>query len=436
MGESSKLSDKLIPAVMKFANMKGIIALKDGILYTLPLTLIGSVFLLLACIPYQPFNDWVTSVLGSSWTDPLWQVFGATFSIVAIVACMAIAYIYAKNEGHEPFAASVIALVVFLIVNKSSLVTEKGDTVSGIIDKNWTGGQGMVTGILVALIVGAAYSWFLEKKITIKMPEGVPQGVANQFAALIPGAAIITGAAIVYIFFKFGLNTTFIEWIFKVLQQPLQGASDSLGGAIVIGALIPFLWWFGIHGANVVGGVMGPILQANGLANQAMVDHGQALTVANGAHIMSDQIQGLFITVTGSGLTLGLVLAMIIAGKSSQSKALGKLALIPGLFNINEPVIFGFPIVMNPFMFLPFVIVPTVAAIGSYFAIKIGFLHPFTALSVPWTTPPIISGFILQGWQGALWQIIVIVWSTIGYYPFFKKQDAINLKNEQEQVNE
>ncbi len=432
MGESTKIMDRIIPAVMKFVNMKGVVALKDGIMFTLPLSLIGSVFLLLAQIPYQPFNDWVTSLLGPSWTDPLFQVYGATFKIMAIVACMGIAYTYAKNEGHEPLSAAVTALVVFLVTNNAYVISPNGETVTGVINKAWTGGEGMVTAIIIGLCVGAAYSWFLTKKITIKMPAGVPQGVANQFTALVPGFVIITASMVVYITFKFGMNTTLIEWIFKVLQTPLQGATDSVGGALVIGALIPFFWWFGVHGATLVGGVMTPLLQANQLANQTMLDKGQELTVANGAHIVTEAFQSLFITVTGSGLTIGLVLAMILAGKSAQSKTLGKIALVPGLFNINEPVIFGFPIVMNPFMFLPFVAVPTIAAVGTYFALKVGFLHPFTAVTVPWTTPPIISGLILQGWRGAVWQIVVIAMSTVIYFPFFKKQDAINLKNEQE----
>lgn len=432
MSESVKLSDKIIPIVMKFVNMKGIIALKDGLMYTLPLTMVGSVFLLLAQIPYQPFNDWVTSILGNSWTDPLWQAFGATFQIMSLIAAAGIAYTYAKNEGHEPLSAGTLSIVSFLIITKSSITTKSGEVVGGVIDKTWTAGQGAVTAIIVGLIVGAVYSWFLTKKITIKMPEGVPQGVVNQFTALIPAFVIILGATVVYIFFKFVMNTTFIEFIFKVLQTPLQGATDSLGGAIVIGALIPFFWWFGIHGATIVGGVMGPLLGANALANQSILEKGQALTLGNGAHIVTQQFVDQYITFTGSGITIGLVLSMLIAGRSGQSKALGKLAIVPAIFNINEPVLFGFPIVMNPFMFLPFVAVPTISAIATFFAIKVGFLHPFNAVTVPWTTPPVISGFIVQGFMGAVWQIVVIAMSTVVYFPFFKKQDSINLKDEQE----
>ncbi|MBN1468527.1 MAG: PTS sugar transporter subunit IIC [Fusobacteriaceae bacterium] len=432
MNEKKKTSEKIIEIVMKFVTLKGVVAVKEGLMFTLPVSLIGSVFLLLAQIPYEPFNNWAVKTLGENWTDPLWQVFGATFKIMAIVACMAIAYIYTKNEKHEPMSASFIALITFLILNSSYILSKDGEKIGGVINKAWTGGQGMVTAIGVGLIVGFVYSWFLSKKITVKMPEGVPQGVANQFTALIPGFVIITGAMIIYTFFKFKLDTTLIEFIFKVLQTPLQGVAGSVMGAIILGALTPFFWWFGVHGAAIVGGVMTPLIQANGLANQAILDKGLELTIANGAYVVTQQFNDNYIQLTGSGITIGLVIAMLVASKSQQSKALGKMSLGPAIFNINEPVIFGMPIVMNPFMLLPFILVPTVVSLATYFAIHTGFLPPFSAVMVPWTTPPIISGFILQGIKGAIWQILIIVFSTAVYFPFFKKQDTINFKEEQE----
>lgn len=432
MNGTAKFSDKIISSVMKFVNLKGVVAVKEGLMFTLPVSLIGSVFLLLAQIPYQPFNDWAIRVLGENWTDPLWQVFGATFKVMAIVACMAIAYIYAKNEKHEPMSASFISLITFLILNNSYVMTKSGEKVGGVIDKAWTGGQGMVTAIAVGLIVAAIYSWFLSKKITIKMPAGVPQGVANQFTALIPGFVIITGAMFIYIFFKFKLNTTLIEFVFKVLQTPLQGAAGSIGGAIILGALTPFFWWFGVHGAAIVGGVMTPLIQANGLANQAIIDKGLDLSIANGAYVVTQQFNDNYVQLTGSGITIGLVIAMLVLSKSQQSKALGKMSLGPAIFNINEPVIFGMPIVMNPFMMLPFILVPTSVSLLTYFAIHTGILPPFSAVMVPWTTPPIISGFILQGVRGAIWQVLIIILSTAIYFPFFKRQDAINFREEQE----
>lgn len=430
-----KLSEKLIPGVMKFVSLKPVVALKDGIMFTLPLTLVGSVFLLLAQIPVPAINDFIASIFGAGWTDPLWQAFGATFKIIALVATMGIAYSYAKNEGHEPLSAGVISLVVFLITIRGSVTTESGEAVGNVIPKAWTGGEGMVTAIIIGLIVGAVYSWFMEKNIKIKMPDGVPQGVANAFSALIPAAAIILGATVVYTFFNVAMNTTFIEWIYKVLQTPLQGATDSLGGALLMAFLIPFLWWFGIHGASIVGGVMGSLLLSNTTANQAILDSGLELTLENGARIVTQQFLDQFITVTGSGLTIGLVLAMVFFAKSAQSKQLGKLSISPAIFNINEPVIFGTPIVMNPFMAVPFILTPMVSATLLYFAIASGLVAPFSGVMVPWTTPIIISGFLVGGVRAAIMQAVIVAVSIAIYLPFFKKIDNMNLKMEQEAQN-
>ena len=426
------LNEKVLPVIMKFVNLKGVIALKDGILYTLPLTLIGSIFLLLAQLPYAPLNDWLAATLGAGWTDPLWKAFGATFNIIALVATMGIAYTFAKNEGHEPLSAGVIAFVVFVLTTTSSVTTKAGEVVGDVIPLAWGGGKGMVTAIIIGLVVGAVYSWFMEKKITIKMPAGVPQGVANSFAALVPAAAIILGATIVYMFFKWGLQTTFIEFIYKMLQTPLQGMTDSLGGVLVMGFLIPFLWWFGVHGATIVGGVMSGILQSNTLDNAAIVTSGKELTIANGAHIVTQQFLDQFMTITGSGMTIGLVVCMLFFAKSAQSKQLGKLAIVPGVFNINEPITFGTPIVMNPFMAVPFMITPMLSGVITYFAIATGIVPPFGGVMVPWTTPAPISGLLVGGPRTALLQLAVLVMSFFIYLPFFKKQDNMNLKNEQE----
>lgn len=432
MSMSTTLNEKIIPAVMKFVNFKPVAALKDGILFTLPLTLVGSVFLLLAQLPIPELNAWIASIFGAGWTEPLMQAYNSTFKIIAIVAAMGIAYSYAKNEEHEPLSAAVIALVVFILTSNLYATTKAGEVVTKVIPMTWTGGEGMITAIIIGLVVGIVYSWFIERKITIKMPAGVPQGVANSFAALIPAAVLTLGATIVFGFFRYAMNTTFIEFIYKIIQTPLQGMTDSLGGVIVMAFSIPFLWWFGVHGSSIVGGIMTGILLSNTTANQAILDSGLDLTIANGAHIVTQQFKEQFINTTGAGITMGLVLCMLFFAKSKQSKQLGRLAFGPGLFNINEPVTFGTPIVMNPFMAIPFIIVPVASAIVAYFAIATGLVPPFSGIVVPWTTPPVIAGFLLGGWRTAALQVVIIGMSFLIYLPFFKKVDAINYKNEQD----
>lgn len=424
---SSFLNEKVVPAIMKFVNLKAVIALKDGIIFTLPLTLIGSVFLLLAQIPYKPLADFISS---KGWDAPLFQANGATMGIMAMIACVGIAYTYAKNEGYEPLSAGVVAFSIFCLTTNSYVITEDGTKVGSVIPMDWTGGKGMVTAIIIGLVVGAVYSWFMKRDIRIKMPAGVPEGVANSFSALIPAAVLITGGTILYSVFKI-FDTTFIEFIYKVLQTPLQGMTDSLGGVVVMGLIIPFLWFFGVHGATIIGGIMGPILTSNTLENGAIVTAGKELTLANGAHIVTQQFIDQFMTVTGSGMTIGLVLCMLFLGKSAQFKQLGKLAIVPAVFNINEPVLFGTPIVMNPLMAVPFIAMPVISGLILYFSIYFGIVPPFGGVLVPWTTPPIISGLLVGGVRTALLQTAILVLSFFVYLPFFKKCDNMSYETEQ-----
>ena len=136
------MNDTIIPNILKFVNLKGIVALKDGILFTLPLLMIGSIFLLIANFPYQPFTDFINS---HGWADPLAQINGATFNIIALIAVVGVAYSYVKNEGYEALSAGVIAFAVFLIVTNSYAVNGDGAKVTNVISKDWTNGQGMIT---------------------------------------------------------------------------------------------------------------------------------------------------------------------------------------------------------------------------------------------------------------------------------------------------
>ena len=420
-------SNKVIPAIMKFVSLKGVVALKDGLLYTMPLTIVGSVFLLLANFPIQAVVNWFDSM---GWIDPLNQAYGATFNIIALIGVVGIAYKYVKNEGYEGLNAGVLAAVTFILTTDSFVVTESGEIVSNVINKTWTAGQGMISAIIIGLLVGWIYSWFMKNDIRIKMPAGVPEGVANSFTALIPGFVIVTGATLIYSFFKFVLDTTFIEAVYAFIQTPLQGLTDSLGGVIVMTLMIPFLWFFGIHGSTIVGGIIGSVLTANSLANQAILDSGMALTIENGGRIVTQQFLDQFINVTGAGMTIGLVIYMIFFAKSAQCKELGRLGGVPGLFNINEPILFGTPIVMNPFLAIPFIAMPVISGLILYFSIAVGLVPMFGGVMVPWTTPPIVSGFLVGGWKMAVLQTFILALSFFVYLPFIRKIDKMNLQAE------
>ncbi|WP_414842084.1 PTS sugar transporter subunit IIC [Enterococcus saccharolyticus] len=423
------MNEKVLPPILKFVNTKAITALRNGMLYTMPFTIVGSIFLLLSNFPVQTVADWVKDSGLGVYFD---QAYGASFAIMSIFAVMGIAYSYVKNEGFEGLPAGMIGLVVYLLTMRSTVTdAESGITIGNVIDKSWTSGQGMISAILVGLFVGWGYSWFLKRDIRIKLPEQVPANVANSFTALIPASVLITVAMIVYAIFDIVMKTTVVEWIYDVIQSPMQGVTDSLGGALLLGFSTPFLWFFGEHGSTIVGGIMGPILQANSLANSDILNSGKELTLANGGHIVTQQFYDQFINVTGAGMTIGLVMFMAVLARSAQYRQLGRLSLAPAFFGINEPIVFATPIVMNPIMVIPFILTLVVSSMITYFALYTGLVPLFTAIQVLWTTPPVISGFLISGWQAALLQLIVLTIVFFIYFPFVRKMDRINVAQEQ-----
>lgn len=423
-------TQKIIAPIMKFVNMRGIIALKDGMLAILPLTVVGSIFLIVGQLPFEGLNQAIAGIFGKNWTEPFMQVYSGTFAIMGLISCFSIGYSYAKNSGVEPLPAGVLSVSSFFILLKSSYIPEKGEEITDAIAKIWFGGQGIIGAIIIGLVVGSIYTMFIQKHIVIKMPEQVPQAIAKQFEAMIPAFVIFFLSMVVYILAKMlTKGGTFIEMIYAVLQVPLQGLTGSLYGAIGIAFFISFLWWFGVHGQSVVNGVVTALLLSNLDANKTLLAAGK-LSVGKGAHIVTQQFLDSFLILSGSGITFGLVVAMLFAAKSKQYKALGKVAAFPAIFNVNEPVVFGFPIVMNPVMFLPFILVPVLAAVIVYGSIAIGFMQPFSGVTLPWSTPAIISGFLVAGWQGALIQVVILAMSTLIYFPFFKFQDNLAYSNE------
>ena len=387
------MNEKIIPKIMAFINLKGIQAIKDGMVYSMPLLIVGSVFLIITNFPVQAVVD-VLEETGIK--AVLEQANGATFNISAMIAVLGISYNYIKLEGQEPLSGAII----------------------------------------VGLIVGSVYCWFLKKDIRIKMPAGVPEGVSNAFSALSPGAVIVVGATVIHGICSMGFHTTAMELIYNVIQTPLQGMTDSIGGALLMCFLTPFLWFFGVHGSTIVGGIMTGILQANSLENQALIDKGIELTVENGGHIVTMQFFDQFINVTGAGLTIGLVIYMFFMAKSKQMKTLGRLEMVPALFNINEPVLFGLPIVMNPVLAFPFIAMPVISCILQYAALYTGLCPLYGATQVPWTCPPIISGFLIGGWRTALLQLVIFIISFFVYLPFAKRVDKLNLVKEAEAEKE
>jgi cellobiose PTS system EIIC component len=293
----------------------------------------------------------------------LYQVFNSTFNVLALICVATISYYYARNDKVDPIGNIVTSIMAFLILS-DQFVMDGGKKVEGVLSlANILSSRGMIAAIIVSLVSSYIYCLFIHKKITIKMPDSVPLGVQNSFAALIPSFFILTLSIIIYAIIHVVSNGDLVDCVYHLVQVPLMNLTDSLGGVIVIGFITSLLWWFGIHGSNVVGGVMTGIWLSAVSTNLDIVKSGKALTIANGGHIVTYQFNSCFVTVTGAGITMGMVLTMLFRAKSEQYKQIGRLSIIPAIFNINEPVLFGVPIVYNPILFIPFVLVPVISSI-------------------------------------------------------------------------
>ncbi|MCY7567411.1 PTS cellobiose transporter subunit IIC [Bacillus safensis] len=428
------LEEKVMPFAGKIAAQRHLQALRDGIVLTMPLIIVGSLFLILANLPIPGYSDFMASIFGAEWATKLSYPVNATFDIMALVATFGIAYRLAEKYAVDALSSGAIAVAAFLLATPYQVpFTPEGSTeailVGGGIPVTLMGSKGLFVAMIIAMLSTEIYRFIVQRNIVIKMPDGVPPAVSKSFIALIPGFVVITLIWVARLVIEMTPFESIHNIITVLIGTPLSILGGSLGGSIVAMGVQMLLWACGIHGATIVGGVMGPIwlgaMDENRLAFQA----GEVLP-----NIFTAQFFEIFINVGGSGATLALVLTMILRARSKQMKQLGRLAIGPAIFNINEPIIFGMPIVMNPMLLIPFILTPIMMIITTYIGMSTGLVAKPAGIAVPWTMPPIISGYLATGgkFSGAVMQLINLALSFALYYPFFRMWDKQKLREESE----
>ncbi|EKZ0429307.1 PTS sugar transporter subunit IIC [Enterococcus faecium] len=419
------LDRAFLPMITPVVNLRPLTALRNGMTYTIPIIIAGSLFFLFAHFPVDYIAQWIDKTGFSMYFT---QVYQATFDVIAFWIVFAIAYAYAKEENIDRLPVGMTALSAYLLLIQPL-------NVQGEIDNIWTGGEGVLGAVATGLLIGWGYARLARFAKGWRQRGKIPENVWQSFTSLIPILAIVIFTLIGSAVFQQLFGMTVIQGIWTYVQLPIQSLIDTLFGVLLLGFFVPFLWLFGLHGSAMVNGLVSPILQANSLANAEILASGKELTVANGGHIVTQQFLDQFMTVTGAGLTLGAVFFMMFFAKSRKYRELGKLSLLPAFFNINESIIFSTPIVMNPMMAVPFIFTPILSGLITYSALYFGFVPLFTAVQVPWTTPPILSGFLVGGVPAAILQGIVLAISFFIYFPFLKKIDSANFKKERQTKN-
>lgn len=427
----NRLERILMPLAEKIGKNKLLIAIRDGFLISSPLLIIGSLFLLVSNFPIKGWNEFVGQIFGPDWAVKLQQPTVATFEVMTLLAVLGIGYSYAKQIDVDPIASAAVAIVAFFIITPFVIPytpegTESVYMVTGI-PLGWMGSKGMFVGMITAITSVKLFAAVVKKGWTLKMPDGVPPTVSKSFAALIPSAIVMVVFFLVKIAFEATPYGSVHEFIFKFLQIPLLKLGNTLSATAIAYVFLHLFWFFGINGSSVVGAVYNPILKILSAENLAAFQAGTKLP-----NIITAQFQDMFATFGGGGSTLSLILIMILVCKSQRVKKLSQLSLVPGIFGINEPIIFGLPIVLNPIILIPFALVPTINIIIAYFCMDLGLVAYTNGIQLPWTTPPIISGFLVSGWQASVLQGLLILLGMAVYYPFIKVLDNQYLKEELE----
>lgn len=416
----SFLENKLAPLGEKIGTQRHLRALREGIMMAMPLVLIGSFFVLIKDFPITAWNDW----LKSHWdlASLLNTMANNSFGLMALVTVFGIAYRLAESYDTDGPSSGVLALGAFLLMTPS--IVDKADNLG--IPYGMLGGKGIFAAIVVGMISAEIYRWFIQKKITIKMPESVPDVVSKSFSALIPGVVIlILFAGALKLIEVSGLGSL-NNILSVIIGTPLGYIASTLPGTFIAVLLNSIFWFCGVNGGQVVGSVMNPLWIQYADDNRIAQAAGEVLP-----HIVTAPFMDLFVYIGGGGATIGLALCLLFFSKSKEYKTLGKVSGIPALFNINTAILFTFPTVLNPIMLIPFVFTPIVNAIITYFSMAMGLVPYTTGVTLPWTTPPIIGGFLATGsWQGAVLQVILVLISFMIYFPFFKAADRNNLLDE------
>lgn len=419
------LENKMMPIAGKIAAERHIRALRDGLSITMPLIIVGSIFMILGNLPIDGYADFVNGIIPDFTTKILYPV-RVTFDIVSLLAVFSISYYLAKDKEVDGLSAGAIALSAFLLLIPVLNINETLQ--SGEIlnlrrvwqTTNFSAG-GLVAAILTAIISTEIFIYIVNKNWVIKMPDSVPPAVSKSFSAITPALVILVVFLGIRLFFEATSYETVFAFISKFLEAPIAAVGLSFGGTLSTIFLYHFFWTMGIHGTRVVFGVMDSILLPAMDQNRLALEAGAELP-----NIVTKQFHDIFVNgIGGCGATLGLIVVMIIFAKSKQLKTISKLAIGPAIFNISEPIIFGIPVVLNPIMIIPFVIGPMLAGAITYLSMYFGLVSAPAGIAVPWTTPLFISGILATNGDimaGVIQFINVIVVGLV-YLPFVKVYD-------------
>lgn len=414
--------DTFLKIAGKLGSQKHLIAIRDAFIAMFPLTMAGAIAVLLNVLVRDIPNN-------MGWTgfaeamQPLIELNGyvyfGTIAIMALAFVFALGYNRAQAEKLNPIAGGLVSFAAFIStipqtltivtdltgLDKSVLskLTNLGLMVSGsnletsqwgVISVAYAGATGLFAAMLIGLLSAEVYIFFMKKNVIIKMPDSVPPAVNKAFASMIPGIAAIYASALIGYLATLLTGQALNDLISTYIQQPLMGLSQGWVSVVLLSFLVQLFWFFGLHGHNVLGPVMDgiylPALLENTAAYEATKDVSQL------PYLWTRGSFDAYGQMGGSGVTIALIIAIFLFSKRQEYRAVAKLSAPMGIFNINEPITFGIPMVLNPLFVVPWLIVPPVCVGIAYAATAAGLIPP-VYVSIPWITPPGLYAFLATG---------------------------------------
>ncbi|MCS0787696.1 PTS sugar transporter subunit IIC [Cytobacillus pseudoceanisediminis] len=427
----------IMPYAMKFGNNRHLLAIRDALIGMIAITMVGSFAVLFNNLGeiIKPYGRLMESIFGESWKTLGGDIWWGTFAFLTIFAVFGISHRLAKSYGDDGFEAMLVAAACFFLLVPQVGQVPNTEGVWGFIGYGYFNATALFTGIVVALLATEVFIRLTRvKAFIIRLPDGVPPAVAGAFAKLVPGMLTIFIFGVAGLLFRKMTNGEFLnDWLNATLVAPLTNAADSLPFAILIVFLVHGFWAVGLHGPNILGGVTTPLFTSLGTKNTDL--YAQGVADLDKYAILAGPFLDAFVYLGGSGATLGLIIAMFIAGRKRHKQMLA-LGTPPGIFQINEPLLFGLPIVLNPIWLIPFISAPVIMTVVAYLAIKWGLVYPVVVASIPWVTPAGIGGYLATGGHisGAVLALVNLAISIVIYLPFVYvtgKMDEKKLKQVQ-----
>lgn len=423
---NEKFMNVMLTIAGKIGNNRYLAAIRDAFTDLMPIIIIGSFCTLFANVVCNTTEGYMSlaNVPGFAWLGTFKPLFTAanygTMNMMAIGVVILLSAKVAESFGNTDKVVSITALGCFISLCSTSATAtaaESGETVelANVLSSDYTSAKGLFVAMLVGIFSALIYVKLVDSgKLEIHMPDSVPPNIARSFAVLFPAFITVFIIAAIGFAFEYALNVTLFQAITDFIQTPLKNVLTGLPGFLLLMFMTVILWFFGIHGTQTLKAIYEPILLAAFAENEAAYLAGEEIP-----NIICTPFMSAFGTITGAGITGGLLLSILIFSKRDDYRSIAKLSIPCGLFNINEPVTFGLPIVMNPIMGIPFMISPVVCCAFGYFMTSIGFCGKMV-VNAPWTTPPGIMAFMASGGSlgAVVTQLLCIVISFLIYTPF------------------